>query len=163
MTKEGRILIIFYSFVGIPLFMYLLQTVGDLSNSIIRGLIRVVELKLLQIREPKNLKLKCLIASSFIFISWMSYATSVVARWRGWSYTDALYALYTAVTTIGFGDLMLHLRGYASIVLILCLSLIAAFFNSVVCFLAKGSSDNQNTRETKRCCCGRNSVTVEDP
>lgn len=88
-----------------------MKTAGELWASCIRFLVIKTENGLLKRDEPKHVKGKTfLVASTLIIILLISTTSVSTNHFENWSFVEGLYAWFTALTTIGFGDYV-HKKG----------------------------------------------------
>ena len=104
-TPTGQILYIFVSFVGIPINMLALKSVGELIAKWINAVVRKFETKILKRPEP----LKRLQTKSAVFLFSLMMVLIVVSgvslmHLVGWSVVEGVYFWFVTFTTIGFGD-----------------------------------------------------------
>lgn len=82
-----------------------MKTAGELWASCIRFLVIKTETGLLKRDEPKQVKGKTfLVASTLIIILLISTTSVSTNHFENWSFVEGLYAWFTTLTTIGFGD-----------------------------------------------------------
>ena len=159
-TDTGRILIIFYALVGIPLYLYFLQIVGQIINKAINKAIWIVENKCLKIKEPKNVELKCLVG---FIVSPVAYVLSVAVfvqfKYK-WTYLDSVYALIITFTTVGFGDYIVSLMDGFVVALWLCL--VSGLFDAVMCYMEKKAEERRNNSERSCCCFSKQTEATDE-
>lgn len=103
-TVAGRLFLIFYATIGIPLNAMMLTTFGDKLKYIISSGIMYVERKMMKRSKHLNIHRTSLITVcvlTAVFLCSIS-AVSVVAD--DWDFSLALYVWFVTFTTIGFGD-----------------------------------------------------------
>lgn len=104
-TLGGRMFLILYATVGIPLMAMMLTTIGEKTKHFIKSRIALFERKVLKRSQPQNIHLKSLMTVSVttvIFLLVVSLISSVIEE--NWSFPLALYVWFVTFTTIGFGD-----------------------------------------------------------
>ncbi|XP_028404715.1 potassium channel subfamily K member 15-like [Dendronephthya gigantea] len=103
-TTGGRMFLIVYATVGIPLMAMMLTTFGDRLRYIIRSCILSFERKALKITRPQNIQKKSLIAVFVITILFLCLISAISGIIQDWNFSLALYVWFVTFTTIGFGD-----------------------------------------------------------
>ncbi|XP_031553126.1 potassium channel subfamily K member 3-like isoform X2 [Actinia tenebrosa] len=162
-TQTGRLLCVFYTLVGIPIFLYFMKSIGEVLNRGMTSLVRHLEKKVLKRNEDKNVELKVLIGFIIALILDVSLEIIVVAqdKKRDFTVIDAFYCVIITATTVGFGDLTLE----NELTMIISLSLLSTVLDGVLCYMEKTIEEQIN--ETKGCQCfglnkNENRNTTED-
>ena len=103
-TPLGQLLTVLYCFVGLPISMLTLKTLGELVSKMINKFIYVVETKILGRRRPRRVKMK----SFFMILTLMILtlcAGGLTQRYlEGWTFLEGVYASFVTLSTIGYGD-----------------------------------------------------------
>ncbi|EDO42293.1 predicted protein, partial [Nematostella vectensis] len=105
-TQAGRILCIFYTIIGIPIFLIFLKSLGEVLNRTITKAVSWLEKKILKRDELKNPELKVLIGFSVALLITVLVTASDLKE-QDLTYADKVYAVIITFTTVGFGDIML--------------------------------------------------------
>ena len=103
-TVAGRMFLIVYATIGIPLMAMMLTTSGDKLKHMIRSSIILFERKILKINRPHNIQRKSLIAVFVITAIFLCSISAISATVENWEFSLALYVWFVTLTTIGFGD-----------------------------------------------------------
>ena len=103
-TIAGRMFLIIYATVGIPLMAMMLTTFGDRMKYIIRSCIIFFEKNALKKTRPQNIQKKSLIAVFVITVVFLCLISAISGNIENWDFFLALYVWFVTFTTIGFGD-----------------------------------------------------------
>ena len=103
-TPAGQILCIFVCFLGIPITLLALKSIGELIVKLVDTIVTKVEKKILKRVEPKQVEIK-----SFVILFSITVVLLVISTWISmifWDLTfvEGLYFWFITLTTIGFGD-----------------------------------------------------------
>lgn len=105
-TKAGRAVTIAYALVGIPLWLIMIQSVGERLNSLITFVLKRVKRRFKRKREPQITAMELLICEALLTVLTLATGSYVFHRYEKWRYFDAFYYCLLTLTTIGFGDLV---------------------------------------------------------
>ena len=103
-TDGGRIFVIIYSIIGIPLNIIVTTTIGFLFSASLRRFIKLVERRIFRVSSSKNVELKLLIILVFLCIGWLSIGARMTLTVMNWSWLEGFYAVFVKFSTIGYGD-----------------------------------------------------------
>ena len=103
-TITGRMFLIVYATIGIPLMAMTLTTFGDKLKHAIRLSITSFERKILKRNQHQNIQRKSLIAVFVITVVFLCSISAISATVENWDFSLALYVWFVTFTTIGFGD-----------------------------------------------------------
>lgn len=104
-TVAGKSFCIFYTIIGIPIFLIMFQSVGERLNSIIVYILSKIKQKL----KFKNQEIDMfeLITVEFVLtLTIVLFASYIFVKNENWSYFDSIYYCLITLLTIGFGDLV---------------------------------------------------------
>ncbi|XP_048587971.1 potassium channel subfamily K member 4 isoform X2 [Nematostella vectensis] len=108
-TQSGRLFLIFFAMVGIPLNLVTLQSVGEHINLVMHILIRQVERNMLKRSSVRHEHVKIFLLSIALIVLILPLGGLMYYRSEhenGWTYLDSVYYCFVAISTIGFGDLV---------------------------------------------------------
>ena len=105
-TDAGRIVLIFYALIGIPLNLWTLKVMGDTITALLTGFITKFERKVLRRVEEKRVKIKVVAAMAVINIAVLLLGGVMYMVSEKWTYTEGVYYCFIVYSTIGFGDLV---------------------------------------------------------
>ena len=95
---------IIFCLIGIPLMMLALKSAGELMGCGIRFVVRKTEACFLKNDPPKNEKGKVSFCAVSLMIVLLLLASTCSVFMEDWSSMESVYAWFTTLTTIGFGD-----------------------------------------------------------
>lgn len=126
-TTYGQIFCIMFSFLGIPLHMVTLGTIGRYLNIVISRFLQWIG------RDSKEVSRELgtfLVTSALLVLFIIFSAGSVRLMIEGVSYVEAVYFIFVTVSTIGFGDFVIRFEDQAdhNRLLILCVWAFAVYF-----------------------------------
>lgn len=104
-TIYGKSFCIFYTLVGIPIFLIMFQSVGERLNSLIVYVFSYFKKKL-RFKNPEVSMVELIGVEFGLSITITIFAMYVFVRSEGWTYFDAAYYCFITLTTIGFGDMV---------------------------------------------------------
>ncbi|XP_065060735.1 potassium channel subfamily K member 3-like isoform X2 [Rhopilema esculentum] len=143
-TDAGRIILLFYALVGIPLNLWTLKVMGDVITSLLTNLVSKFEKTVLRRQELKHIKLKVVAGMAALNITVLLLGGLMYKVSENWSYIEGIYYCFIVYSTIGFGDLvpneghefssqkevfMMFVRGFN---LIIGLSLLSSLLSSII-------------------------------
>ena len=105
-TDAGRIVLIFYALIGIPLNLWTLKVMGDTITALLTGLITKFEKKVLRRVEETRVKLKVVAAMAVINIAVLLLGGVMYMVSENWTFIEGVYYCFIVYSTIGFGDLV---------------------------------------------------------
>ncbi|XP_044749301.1 open rectifier potassium channel protein 1 isoform X2 [Coccinella septempunctata] len=106
-TMFGRIFMIFYALVGIPINGFIMIALGDFfGKSFTKLYNRWKDSKRVRQVDPSRLGLVAQIILYLVpgFTFFIFVPSIVISAFEGWSYYEAVYFSFVTLTTIGFGD-----------------------------------------------------------
>ena len=140
-TLGGQLFLIPFAVFGIPLTLFMLNTVGENICHFAGFIFVTIEKRLLKREEITNCKVKLLCSVSFLTVLLLVFMAAVSVNVEGWSFGLALYVWFVTFTTVGFGD---YIPGngsskadspqaiiYRLILVVIGLSLISTIFNAM--------------------------------
>ncbi len=102
MTSSGKLFVIFYALIGIPLCLVMLAGIASKITSIAQCVGDKIEYCRSHPKAGKGItSVIIIIVGSMAFIVVPSITFSFV---EGWSYNDSVYFAFVTLSTIGFGD-----------------------------------------------------------
>ncbi|XP_001634356.2 potassium channel subfamily K member 9 [Nematostella vectensis] len=157
-TQAGRILCIFYTIIGIPIFLIFLKSLGEVLNRTITKAVSWLEKKILKRDELKNPELKVLIGFSVALLITVLVTASDLKE-QDLTYADKVYAVIITFTTVGFGDIMLT----SDVQIIIGLSLLSTVLDGIGCYMEKLDEVRRNRGKNVCCkCFGKKRASDED-
>ena len=105
-TNAGRIVLIFYALIGIPLNLWTLKVMGDAITSLLTKLVSKFEQKVLHRVGEKRVKLKVVAAMAVLNIAVLLLGGVMYMMSENWTYVEGVYYCFIVYSTIGFGDLV---------------------------------------------------------
>ena len=103
-TVAGRLFLIGYAIIGIPMMAMMLTTFGDKMKHVIKSHVISFERKILKRSRPQNVQKKLLIAVFVLTTVTVFIMSAISAKIENWDFSLALYVWFVTLTTIGFGD-----------------------------------------------------------
>lgn len=113
-TKLGKIIVIFYSMIGITIALFQYSFVSATILHLVKCTIKTFEFLVLKRKTVAHLKVKILLLTFILFISLLTCAASISNHGdlQGYSWLDSFYFWWITISTIGYGDMRLHLASY---------------------------------------------------
>ncbi|CAF1627071.1 unnamed protein product, partial [Adineta ricciae] len=105
-TKAGRAVTIAYALIGIPMWLIMIQSVGERLNSLITFVLKRIKRHFKRKREPQVTAMELLTCEALLTVLTLATGSYVFHRYENWRYFDAFYYCLLTLTTIGFGDLV---------------------------------------------------------
>eukprot|EP00794_Sanderia_malayensis_P020334 gene20334-22334_t len=105
-TVPGRVIVMFYAIIGIPLNLWTLKVMGDTITSLLSKLISRIEKKIFKIHNETHLKLKVVAAMAALNIAMLLLGGAMYKWSENWTYLEGVYYCFIVYSTIGFGDLV---------------------------------------------------------
>ena len=105
-TQAGRLFLIVFAVVGIPLNILALATVGEhITIGICLGISRLSRLCCKK-RTVRHINIKVMIVSITLMVFMLFVGGALYVSTEEWTYIDSIYYCFVALATIGFGDLV---------------------------------------------------------
>ncbi len=105
-TPVGRVIVMFYAIIGIPLNLWTLKVMGDTITSLLSKIITKVEKSIFRKADLKNVKLKVVAAMAVLNIAMLLLGGALYWWSEKWTYLEGVYYCFIVYSTIGFGDLV---------------------------------------------------------
>ena len=105
-TDAGRIIVMFYAIIGIPLNLWTLKVMGDSITSLLSKLISKFDKVVLKKTEERHLKLKVVAGMAILNIAMLLIGGLMYKYSENWTYLESVYYCFIVYSTIGFGDLV---------------------------------------------------------
>jgi len=103
-TPLGQICTVLYCFVGLPISMLTLKTLGKFVSNLVNNFVYMVEQKGLGRRRPRRVKIKSFFLI-FALMVWTLCAFGLTQSYlEGWTFLEGIYAWFVTLSTIGYGD-----------------------------------------------------------
>jgi hypothetical protein len=90
-TKAGRAVTIAYALIGIPMWLIMIQSVGERLNSLITFVLKRVKRRLQHKREPQITAMELLTCEAMLTGLTLATGSYVFHRYENWRYFDAFY------------------------------------------------------------------------
>ncbi|KAL9966757.1 hypothetical protein ACROYT_G024876 [Oculina patagonica] len=103
-TPLGQIVTVLYCFVGLPIAMLTLKTLGEVVSEIIYKIVYLVETKILCRKRPRKVKIKTFFTTLMLMILTICAGGLTQVYLEGWSFIEGVYAWFITLSTIGYGD-----------------------------------------------------------
>lgn len=103
-TPLGQIVTVLYCFVGLPIAMLTLKTLGEVVSKIIYKFVYLVETKILCRKRPRKVKMKTFFTTFTLMILTICAGGLTQVYLEGWSFIEGVYAWFATLSTIGYGD-----------------------------------------------------------
>ena len=103
-TEGGRMFLIAYALIGIPLMVIMLATIGNRIKHRIRSFIKFFERRVLKRKRTLNIEKKTLFAVLVATVVCHVFFSAAARMHDDWGFSTALYVWFVTMTTIGFGD-----------------------------------------------------------
>ncbi|XP_020917392.1 potassium channel subfamily K member 15 isoform X2 [Exaiptasia diaphana] len=103
-TTVGKVVLIPYCLIGLPLTMLALKTSGEVIHLSIKTIAVNFERKVLKRQHPEKKLIKCFIIIISIMTVVICAAAAGEVALEGWTFLDGVYCWFVTFTTIGFGD-----------------------------------------------------------
>jgi hypothetical protein len=95
-TEAGRAVTIGYALIGIPMWLIMIQSVGERLNALIRFVLKHIKRKFQKRREPQVTAMELLTCEVLLTILTIATGSYVFKKYEDWRYFDAFY--YCLVT-----------------------------------------------------------------
>lgn len=103
-TDLGQLLTVLYALVGIQLTMLALKTMGEIIANCIRWLILGIEKLLFRVKQVHRIRLKTFLGTCALMILFLVLRSLVEIYIEKWTFVRGIYAWFSIISTIGFGD-----------------------------------------------------------
>ena len=90
-TKAGRAVTIAYALIGIPMWLIMIQSVGERLNSLITFVLKRLKRRFKHKREPQITAMELLTCEAILTLVTLVTGSYVFHRYENWRYFDALY------------------------------------------------------------------------
>ena len=90
-TKAGRAVTIAYALIGIPMWLIMIQSVGERLNALIRFVLKHIKRKFQKRREPQVTAMELLTCEVLLTILTLATGSYVFKKYEKWRYFDAFY------------------------------------------------------------------------
>lgn len=90
-TKAGRAVSIAYALIGIPMWLIMIQSVGERLNSLITFVLKHIKRRLKRRREPQVTAMELLTCEALLTVLTLLTGSYVFHRYEDWRYFDAFY------------------------------------------------------------------------
>ena len=105
-TQSGRLFLILFSLVGIPLNILALASVGEHITIGIWYTLQRISKKCGNPQPKKHINIKVMIVSVILMLLMLFIGGILYCMTENWTYVDSMYYCFVAMATIGFGDLV---------------------------------------------------------
>jgi len=102
-TISGKAFCIAYAMIGIPLGIFMFQSIGERLNKLISVIIRHAK-SIFKCKKTEATEIDLMAVTGFLSSVILMAGAAVFSRYEGWSYMDSFYYSFVTLTTIGFGD-----------------------------------------------------------
>lgn len=90
-TIAGRAVTIAYALIGIPMWLIMIQSVGERLNSLIKFVLKHIKRKLRRRREPQITTMELLTCEALLTVLTLVTGSYVFKKYENWRYFDAFY------------------------------------------------------------------------
>jgi len=90
-TLAGRAVTIAYALIGIPMWLIMIQSVGERLNSLIKFVLKHIKRKFQRRREPQITAMELLTCEALLTVLTVATGSYVFHRYENWLYFDAFY------------------------------------------------------------------------
>ena len=90
-TRAGRAVTIAYALIGIPMWLIMIQSVGERLNSLITFVLKHIKRKLKKKREPQVTVMELLTCEALLTVLTLTTGSYVFHLYENWRYFDAFY------------------------------------------------------------------------
>jgi len=90
-TKAGRAVTIAYALIGIPMWLIMIQSVGERLNSLITFVLKRIKRRIKRKREPQITAMELLTCEALLTALTLATGSYVFHRFENWRYFDAFY------------------------------------------------------------------------
>ena len=103
-TPLGQLLTVLYCFVGLPISMLTLKTLGELVSKVVSKFVYMVETKVLGRKRPRRVKIKSFFVIFVLMVLTLCAGGLAQVCLEGWTFIEGIYAWFATLSTIGYGD-----------------------------------------------------------
>lgn len=103
-TPLGQIVTVLYCFIGLPVAMLALKTLGEVVSKIVYKFVYLVETRILCRKRPRRAKIKTFFTTFMLMILTLCVGGLTQVYLEGWTFTQGFYAWFVTLSTIGYGD-----------------------------------------------------------
>jgi hypothetical protein len=90
-TEAGRAVTIAYALIGIPMWLIMIQSVGERLNALIRFVLKHIKRKFQKRTEPQITAMELLTCEALLTVLTVATGSYVFRRCENWRYFDAFY------------------------------------------------------------------------
>ena len=90
-TQAGRAVTIGYALIGIPMWLIMIQSVGERLNALIRFVLKHIKRKFQKRREPQVTAMELLTCEGLLTVLTIATCAYVFKKHENWDYFDGLY------------------------------------------------------------------------
>lgn len=105
-TQSGRLFLIIFALIGIPLNILALASVGEHITVAIFYFLRYISKKCCHKSKMNHINIKVMFVSVSLMVIMLFLGGMLYCYTEDWSYIDSIYYCFVAMATIGFGDLV---------------------------------------------------------
>lgn len=129
--------LIFYTLIGIPATCLVLKSIGEQIAWLISVTITNFEKKCLRRKNPWKIKLKTTAATVILtlLVVLPLFTATIKTRRKNMTYLESFYFTFVSLSTIGFGDFVLHFNGAADYLILIEMFLGLSCVSSILCSL----------------------------
>ena len=106
-TPLGQIVTVLYTFLGVPLTMLTLKTMGKMVSKLVYDFVYAIETKLLSRTRPRNIKKKSVFVTFALMILTVCLGGLEGMYVEGWTFVESFYTWFATLSTLGYGDYVL--------------------------------------------------------
>ena len=110
MTDGGKIFVIIYGTIGIPVNIIFITTIGTVLSRLFQSVIKTTEKRIFKIRNIKHVEIKTSILLSVFCVLWLAMGAGINTSVMNWSWTEGFYAAFVRLSTIGYGDYKIEFK-----------------------------------------------------
>ena len=144
-TIGGQLFLIPFAIIGIPLAVFMLNTVGQNICHFVGFIVKRIETRLRRKELKECCKVKLMCSVSLLTVALLVFMAGVSIKTEGWTFGEGLYVWFVTFSTVGFGD---YIPGngtdaadspimiiYRIFFVLIGLSLLSTFFNAITDFI----------------------------
>lgn len=103
-TPLGQICTVLYCFVGLPISMLTLKTLGKVVSKLVNKFVYMVEKRVLDRRRPRRVKIKSFFLIFALMVLTLCAFGLTQSYLEGWTFREGVYSWFVTLSTIGYGD-----------------------------------------------------------
>ena len=103
-TPLGQIVTVLYTFLGVPLTMLTLKTMGKMISKLVYDFVYAIETKVLSRTRPQNVKKKSVFVTLALMILTVCLGGLEGMYVEGWTLVEGFHAWFATLSTLGYGD-----------------------------------------------------------